>query len=166
MGKVIRIFLILVVIAAAFVGITYREKLVFFERTPPRITLDNVPKTIGIQPVTAIIDAHDDGAGIDQVIVRLGKEEILNTSFKEWKNGHVTVPLELNGKVLGIKEGGKVDITVRVFDKSFFSNGSELSFEVTGDFIRPRAEVVSIQHNGFAGGSLLVFYKHLSPDII
>lgn len=166
MKKLLIAILVLILGTGIFLYIKFKEYLVFFEREAPIVTVIDAPKALGTKPYTIKLEARDSGAGLDQVVVRLDRAELLSKQYPTWGTTSDTLSLPVDGKALGLKEGGSLELSIKVFDKSFFSNGSEQSLRLTADYMRPRLEVLSIQHNGFVGGSLMVFYQLNSDDIV
>lgn len=160
-----KILLSLLVVVSSLYALFGKQALYFFERTSPSVSIISAPKGIGAGNYTLEFTAEDAGAGLDEVIVRMGNKEIIKKKYEEGiKKDKLKV--NIDGKSLGLKDGEKIEFSIRVFDKSFFSNGFEVNPKFNVDLIKPRVEVLSVQHNGFVGGALMVFYKHLSDDII
>lgn len=166
MKKILLALVILLIGTGIFLYIRYKEFLVFFEREAPTVLVTNAPKAIGARPYELKLEAKDIGAGLDQVVVRLDRTELLSKQYPTWGTNSDLLTLPIEGKALGLKEGSSLDLSIKAFDKSFFSNGSEQTLRLTADYMRPRLEVLSIQHNGFVGGSLMVFYQLNSDDVV
>lgn len=166
MKKILLAVFIVLIGTGIFLYIRYKEFLVFFEREAPTVLVTNAPKAIGSRPYELKLEAKDIGAGLDQVVVRLDRAELLSKQYPSWGTNTDLLTLPIDGKALGLKEGGTLELIIKAFDKSFFSNGSEQTVKLTADYMRPRLEVLSIQHNGFVGGSLMVFYQLNSDDIV
>jgi len=153
------VFLIACLIPLALVGWTelYRS---FLEREAPRITLLDTPRGIGLAPVSLRIRFSDDLSGLDEIVVR-AKQRGRSTEILRRKLGGAAkeeVTLEFNSRESGFEEGS-VELEIRAFDRSIWSNAAEKSVVLPVDFRRPRLEVISTQHNARRGGSQLIVYE-------
>lgn len=138
----------------------------FLEREKPTIEVVDAPRGIGVAPVTVTILLADAAAGLDEVVVRTRQRrqvrEVLRRPLGGQKRAEVAI--EFPGDKSGFDEGA-VEVEVRAFDRSFWSNQSELTFTLNVDYRRPRLEIVTTQHNARAGGSQLVFYKAYDENV-
>ena len=136
----------------------------FYESRSPEIAWETKPKGLGGDPVTIKLDVSDSGAGLDEVVVRLIQkeqpQELVRKSYRDSAADHDEIPITLDGKALGLKEG-QAQLTASVFDKSIWSNGAHAELPLIVDFSKPRVEVLTPQQNANLGGVELVFYKVL-----
>lgn len=132
----------------------------FLERAKPLIEIAEAPRGIGVAPVALKIILSDVDAGLDEVVVRTRQKQQVREVLKRSLGGQkrAEVAIEFPGDKSGLQEGA-VSIEIRAFDRSFWSNQSELVVPLPIDYRRPRLEIVTTQHNARAGGSQLVFYK-------
>ncbi|MCB0317301.1 MAG: M23 family metallopeptidase [Bdellovibrionales bacterium] len=132
----------------------------FLETTSPVIELESFPRGVGVAPVSAHIKFSDFGSGLDEVIVRTRQRRKVNELLRKSLNGisKGEVIVEFPGKESGLEEG-TATLEIKVFDKSFWSNGAEKDLPLLVDYEKPRVEIISVQHNAHVGGSQLVFYK-------
>jgi murein DD-endopeptidase MepM/ murein hydrolase activator NlpD len=135
-----------------------------FDQNPPLIQFPQPLKGVGASPRTLKVSISDQEAGLDEVIVRVGRQEIFKKGYIERRKESDILEIPVDAKSLGLKEGS-FEVQVKVFDKSFFNNGSEQAHTILVDYIRPRVEGLTVQHNGFGGGALLTFYRILSDDV-
>lgn len=139
----------------------YRVALNFFEKNPPKISFVSPPPGVGFEPTSITIAVSDEGTGLDEVVVRSDQageiRELLRKRYPEALSKD-TIKVELEGKKLGLTEGD-FQIVVSAFDRSFWSNGDRQSVDLPVDYIKPRIEVISAQHNATVGGTELAFYR-------
>ncbi len=139
----------------------------FFELTPPSITALELPEGLGNKPATFKIRVTDGGAGVDEIVVRLKqKKGTPREIFKKVVGGvpEVDESIEIGGEGSGL-DHGVATVMVKAFDRSFWSNSAESSFDFKVDYRRPKAEVVSSMHNARLGGSQLAFYRAQDEDL-
>jgi murein DD-endopeptidase MepM/ murein hydrolase activator NlpD len=139
----------------------------FFEKTKPTITAKVQPKALGTQENVFTYALLDKGAGLDEVVVTLDqngvKKEVLKKKYDSiTKTDEVTFSIQQ--KAFQLKEGD-VRIDISVFDKSFWNNQEIASLILKSDFVKPRIEVLTVQHNGTVGGTLFTIYRLLGDDI-
>ncbi len=138
----------------------------FLERGRPTITLLENVRGIGVAPVSIKIQLSDEEAGLDEVVVRTRQKrqvkEILRRSLAGERLGEISI--DFHGDKSLFEEGG-ASLEIRAFDRSFWSNQSELVVPLKVDYRRPRVEVVSAQHNAREGGSQLVFYRAADENL-
>jgi hypothetical protein len=163
--KLILLGIIAGVIAAAYSGWSELYQR-FLENGAPIIKVVSPPPGFGLEPGELKIKISDDAAGIDEVIVRLEqggmREDLLRKTYdvKQLKD-MVVVPIDAKGKALN---EGSFRIHIIVFDKSFWSNSSKTVLEFPVDYIKPRIQVITQQHNAVSGGVELVFYRVLGEE--
>jgi len=149
----------------AFFGWTqlYSSK---FEPNPPEIVAIEIPRGIGLAPTTLKMDLRDNGAGLDEVVVRAKQRgrsrEILRQSLGGKKATRVAI--DFPGDKSDLEEGS-VELEVKAFDRSFWNNGATRSISLKVDFRRPRLEVLTTQHNARRGGSQLILYRAIDEDL-
>lgn len=140
----------------------------FFEKKPPVIAWLGEPKGLGGDPKQITLHVTDDGAGIDELVVRINQKnipkELLRKEFTE--RTHETGPLNfmINPKELSLREGRAI-ITASAFDKSLWSNGSVATLELPVSFIKPHVDILTPQQNATLGGSELVFFRFVGKDL-
>jgi len=140
----------------------------FFETTAPTVTPEGGIKAVGARPSTARLKVEDGGAGLDEVVVRIEQNGKVRDVAKHTLENNVyskVLEVPLDGKALDLREG-QATLHVVAFDRSFFSNGFQGSFPLKVDFVRPRVEVLTVQHNGTVGGALAVFYRVHGEDVV
>lgn len=161
---IVIILLICILLSASFCIFVYIRSgslsLSFFEKEPPFVT---APLSIGlgIETKDIQINIKDNGAGLDEVIVKLdvdGKIHEITKKRYPVKTPVDTFTISLNSKELGLKEG-KAILHISAFDRSFYVNGSEKEIPVVIKFNKPKGELLTPQHNVALGGVELVFYK-------
>lgn len=154
-------FILFAVVPLAYVG--WRELWVnLLEKQRPKITLENPPVGLGLEPLKFSFEVDDVGSGIDEVIVRgmQGSEvrEIFRRSYDGPKVNHEKFTIEISPEDHPFDEGD-LTLTIVTFDRSFWSNPSQISIDIVVDYASPEIEVVTTQHNAVLGGSQMVFYK-------
>lgn len=170
-GAVFSVFLlavagsILAVGTVAFSQLTHTNPLSasFLEDQPPRLEWSNAPRGLGAEPVTFAVSAHDEGAGLDEVVVRLTQNnrepiELARRTFKSAVVNSDNIELRIHPRELGLREGN-AELHVSAFDKSLWSNGAQASTIVEINYLKPQLSALTPQQNGVLGGSELVFYK-------
>lgn len=139
----------------------------YLETGDPTIELLGAPpRGIGRVPVTLKFRFTDRGSGLDQVVIR-AKQRRINRELVKRKYDGVEVAeeeIEFAGEQSGL-ESGQVDLEIRAFDRSLWSNRAERRTVLKVDFKLPQVEVVSTQHNGRRGGSQLVLYRAADDDL-
>lgn len=132
----------------------------FLENSAPGIEILEAPRGIGLIPGTLIIRATDVGAGLDAVVVRANQKGQFFDIHKESFNRALTAEFEVDlaSAAQKMKEG-VVDIEIKAFDKSFWSNTGTKTIAIPVDYRRPELKVLTIQHNIRRGGSQLVLYE-------
>ncbi len=161
------IFLISVVIPTTAVIANLYQK--FLENEPPTLTVIQAPSGLGIEKQKIIIDVGDRGAGLDEVIVRATARGVNRTIFQKRydllensKSDHIEIEISGNSKDRNKNSifpftTGKIE--VKVFDKSYWSNTTEASWDYLVDVTPPRVAAYTTQHNGTQGGVELVVYR-------
>lgn len=143
----------------------FRDTLRFFDQVAPTVELPGAPKAIGANPTTLKIHVADTGAGLDEVVVRMGQKELIRKAYSGTKSSSDVVELTLDAKTLGVR-ADHFSIDIKVFDKSFFQNEATTTASFQIDTIRPKVEVVTVQNNGSVGGVLMTFYRLRSDDVV
>lgn len=165
LGLLIFVVFVASLIPAAFLG--WKELYTeFLEKNPPKITVVEAPKGVGLAPTRMSIRFADDNSGIDEVIVRTiqgrTEREMVRKKFGGQQTAKITI--EFDGKSSGLEEGEAL-LEIRAFDRSIWSNAGEQTFRLAIDYRRPSLEVVTTQHNARQGGSQLVFYKVFEKNL-
>ncbi|MGA1192011.1 MAG: murein hydrolase activator EnvC family protein [Bdellovibrionota bacterium] len=168
MGGVIRPFLFLVSLVGIVGGVFYRGTLVnFLESEAPFIESVFIPEGIGVEGAEIILRVRDDGAGIDEIVVRAQQHgietELLRQSLGGVSEQEFRIPLDGEG---GRFREGKLDLLVRAFDRSFWSNGDEVELSLVVDYQTPKLEVITTQHNARVGGAQLLIYRASDGDLV
>lgn len=137
-----------------------------FEPNAPEITAFEIPRGIGLAPVTVKFDLRDPGAGLDEVVVRTRQrgrtKEVLRQALEGKPAARVSI--DFPGEKSDLEEG-VVELEIRAFDRSFWSNAATAQISLKVDFRRPRVEVLSAQHNVRQGGSQLILYRAIDEDL-
>jgi murein DD-endopeptidase MepM/ murein hydrolase activator NlpD len=140
----------------------------FLEKDPPEIVWLEEPVGIGADPLTLKARITDVGAGLDQIVVRISQKnqprELLEREVRDGDIHEQEIEVKLDPKALELREGN-AELQIVAFDRTLWSNGSDLPKTVQVDFLKPRIEVITPQQNAVAGGSELVFYKVLGRSI-
>ena len=164
--RVVVLVALLVVAPVAYFGWT-DVALNLLEKTNPTINVPNPP--VGLGEDTLIIKFHlaDEGAGLDEVIVRSEQDgEVKDLLKKDYHGERATddvVSLEIPGKKSGLREGS-ARLLITAFDRSFWSNRAQATLDLKVDYKRPEIEVVTTHHNAVVGGAELVFYRLVESD--
>ncbi len=140
----------------------YRSEDGLFERVPPVIKLqDNENfRGMGVEPYMLKLSLSDLGSGLDEVVIRLNqhRERIDLGKKKFFGERHGDFSLEIGGPDYFGEEGdGKIEI--KLWDKSFWSNSTDLILPIKIDSTFPRVSILTSQHNGQQGGAQLAFYR-------
>lgn len=134
----------------------------FFEDVPPALSWHEVPRGLGAEPVVIALNAGDNGAGLDEVVVRVVQnnlpKELARKKFGASKVLNETVEVAVNPKALELKEGN-AELQVLAFDKALWNNGARLSAVVEVNYLKPQITPLTPQQNGVLGGTEMVFYK-------
>jgi murein DD-endopeptidase MepM/ murein hydrolase activator NlpD len=149
-----------------FIQISHTNPLTpfFLETTPPSITWIQEPVGFGADPATVSFEVLDEGAGLDEIIVRLAQnnapkaKQLKRITIDQTGVSSQRVDFTIDPKALLLREG-KAEITILAFDKSLWNNSSKIPKTVEVNFSKPHIEVVTPQQNGVIGGTELVFYK-------
>jgi murein DD-endopeptidase MepM/ murein hydrolase activator NlpD len=163
-------FLLLVMGTAILVPVAYigwgEIFLRFLETTGPTIEEIEMPRGVGVIPVTCRLRVTDTNSGLDEVVIRSTQKgetkEILRTKLQGRRIADVEV--QFDGENSKLVEG-EVELNVRAFDRSFWNNKGEKTYRLSVDYRKPRIEVVSAQHNARRGGSQLVFYRAIDQNM-
>lgn len=155
----------LIVAGGAYLSLrdTYRR---YAETQAPVIEIVEVPSGIGAGQARFRLRLSDDGAGLDEVVVRLKHKSASREVLRKTLGGGAEeeVEVKFSGQDLGLVEGS-VSIEIRAFDRSFWSNAAEQELKLKVDYRKPRLEVVSSQHNARRGGAQMIFYRAFDQDL-
>ncbi len=159
--RLLGLILLIALIPEAYKG--WKDLYVnILEREEPIISVEEMPAGIGLQPTKLKIIVRDKGAGLEEVVIRSEQRKevktLLRRSYSGQKKNEDLLEVEIPGKESGLKEGN-VEISVKAFDRSFWSNGTVENFSLGVDYKKPKIEVLSTQHNAVIGGAELVFYR-------
>lgn len=135
-------------------------KVHFVELHAPEIKVLQKPDGVTKEDARLRLALRDKGAGLDEVVVRYYQRGRGHELYRQELNGafetELNVPLEELQEKL---PQGKMDIEIRVFDKSFYSNRGQERLKLLLDNEAPQLKVISTQHNSHLGGSQVVFYR-------
>ena len=165
----LRLFLLLAVIGlivpVAYFGLAdlYQE---YVEISAPKIEVLELPRGIGIAPVTMQVRFSDSGAGLDEVIIRARQRNRTKELLRRKLKGahHFEEQITFAGTKSNFQEG-VVDIEIIAFDRAFWSNRGESLIQLPVDYHKPKIEVLTTQHNARHGGSQLIFYRAFDEEI-
>lgn len=138
----------------------------FLEPNPPEIIAEVIPRGIGIVPVSFRIRCIDDQSGLDEVVVRIRQRSMVKEIARQPAKGAREVELgrELSGSDLSLQEG-EATLEIKAFDRSFWNNSAELSYQLKVDYRKPKLELISTQHNAVEGGSQLIVYRAIDENL-
>lgn len=135
-------------------------KVNFVEEHAPTIAVLSKPDGLTEGASDLRLALADKGAGLDEIVVRYYRRgrghELFRQSLAGAHQTELVIPLTSLEQDL---PEGKLDLEIRVFDKSFYSNRAQERLKILLDSEKPFLEVVSTQHNSHFGGSQLVFYR-------
>jgi len=163
-------FLLFVLVAAALGTVAlagWKEAFSkYLETEAPLISVVDMPRGIGLTPVSMKFELRDGGAGLDEVVVRTHQKGITKEILRRRLHGQFSalVNIEFPGARSDLEEG-IADIDVKAFDRSFWSNSGQKIFPIKIDYRRPKLEVLTSQHNARHGGSQLIFYRAIDEDL-
>jgi murein DD-endopeptidase MepM/ murein hydrolase activator NlpD len=157
-------FLFFILLVAALVPVAFAgwSELYagFLEHSEPQIEVLQFPRGVGLAPVSIKLRLTDQGAGLDEVVVRTTQKgnarEILRQSLGGQQATEITV--EFPGDKSALEEGA-AEFEVRAFDRSFWNNRAIKTFPLKVDYRRPKVEVLTGQHNARVGGAQLIIYR-------
>lgn len=138
----------------------------YLEPGRPAIEVVELPAGIGITPVSMKFQLTDPQAGLDEVVIRTRQKGITKERLRQGLGGkaRALVSLDFDGEHSGLDEG-IVELEVRVFDRSFWSNSRQETYSLRVDYHKPKIQVLSPQHNARLGGSQLIFYQASDDDL-
>ncbi len=136
------------------------------ETSAPEIRIRELPRGVGLTPISLEIEVTDDLSGLDEVVVRSRQNNQTKELLRQKLSGNNAAKLTVNfpGKESGLEEG-MAQIEIRAFDKSLWSNTGEKLINIPVDYRRPKLEIISTQHNAREGGSQLIFLKAFDEDL-
>jgi hypothetical protein len=140
----------------------------FFENEAPVITIEIIPKGLGVTPQKVKLLVEDPLSGIELVRIRAEQSSLTLDLYSEYPALGVhkhEVEITLDAIASGFKKG-MVKITIEAFDRSLASNGARHSFEIPVRFDAPHIEIVSGQHNTNRTGMEFVLYRIKSDSVI
>jgi|GEM_PF-864380 len=138
----------------------------FLEPIAPTIAVEELPRGIGLAPVSLKLSIQDEGAGLDEIVVRVRQRDRTRELLRKSLNGrkHESLTLDFSGDP-SVLEEGLAELEIKAFDRALWSNSGSLDIPLKVDYRRPRIEVLSTQHNARQGGSQLVFYRASDDNI-
>lgn len=138
----------------------------FLERGLPVIKIRDLPRGIGILPVSLKLSLIDSGTGLDEVVVRTEQKHKIREIYRQSLGGEIRANIEVQFPGINSKlEEGPAAIEIKAFDRSFWSNVTTKRIELYVDYHKPKIEVLTTQHNARQGGSQLVIYKAFDEDL-
>jgi len=170
-GRKILLFIILLIITAGFLTLTW-----LYEKKTPEIIMSRTLDFIGTK-TTIDLQVSDEGSGLKMAMVTLNqrsKTELLARKtfprYNPFKDGNVTLPESLKAtiepKKIGMLDGdAELVVTVRDYSwRSFFSgNETILTLPVTIDTRKPGVIIKHSQRYIRPGGSGIVIYDVTEP---
>ncbi|MCB0310178.1 MAG: M23 family metallopeptidase [Bdellovibrionales bacterium] len=155
---VVFLFFVAMLVPVAIAG--WSRIAPFLEYNSPQITVTEMLRGIGRTPVSMRIELRDDGAGLDEVVIRTQQRGTPRLLLRKNLNGEKRkqVSIEFLGDKSDLEEGTAF-LEIRAFDRSFWSNRAEVSIPLEVDYRKPKIEVITTQHNAAQGGSQLIFYR-------
>ncbi|MDR2337577.1 MAG: M23 family metallopeptidase [Deltaproteobacteria bacterium] len=168
------IFTLFIIIPALVISLRIYKK--YLENDAPTLKIIQAPAGFGLAKSKIILEVSDKGAGLDEVVIRATERgvnrTILNKRYEFKQDVYQDrIEVELSGKskdkdknsIFPFKTG---KIEVKVFDKSFWSNSAEASWEYLVDVTAPRIAAYTTQHNGTQGGSELIVYRVEDKNLV
>lgn len=141
------------------------------ERDVPRITWITKPEYIGYKPYKLSFTAEDTGSGVSSVIVTAsgaGADNKLIShqiySEKERFDSR-TLSFVVDPKEFAVTEG-KLNLDIAIVDSSLWKNVAHAQAELIIDRELPSLEVTSKHHYGTIGGTVVVWYRVHSDDVV
>ena len=135
-----------VLVAGVTLGLQHSRSLFraisggLIERDHREIEVVKPPPGIGLRPVEISVRLQDQGAGIDEVIIRAEqgskRHEILRKKYPQPLKD-TTESFVVNGKEQKFSEG-QVLFTITAFDRSFWINSNSKSVTFTVDYHIPK----------------------------
>lgn len=135
--------------------------MVFFEQSPPEIEIVQKSIAIGHDAEKLVFRVKDSGTGLDEIQIRAIQS---GRRYQIYRLSHFpdkkisTTEILLESKKIGLF-GGKFELHILAFDRSFWSNKAEARWTAEIDLTPPRIELVTVETNTKRGGTGLVFYK-------
>lgn len=164
-GAIGMIFLSVTIVAVALGSVYlgwYELDGGVLERVPPKVRIIESSKIggVGLQPREVTVELADSGMGLDELIVRSEQHrerlELIKHKFNGEKES--VFKFSLGGPDIPYDEG-ELNLEIRVWDNSFWSNSDEARITLQVDKRNPKLTPLTSQHNGQEGGTQLVFYK-------
>ena len=143
-------------VVIAYWRIFYRSVL---EVGSPELEVGGIQRGFGLAPRKLTFTLSDDGAGLDEIVVRVSQRSYVKEVLRQKLDGkaQAVVNLDFDAKAFKLNEG-RAKILVRVFDRAIWSNSGEAEFEPRIEYRPPQIRAVSAQHNARHGGSQLILY--------
>jgi murein DD-endopeptidase MepM/ murein hydrolase activator NlpD len=166
MNFLIKLLLAILIVAGCFLSgfIYYRigtVSLNFFEKNQPSITTDKQITGIGLETAKLSFNLEDQQSGLDLVQIKIeqdGKSTLIAKETFPQKTYSYSLPIELNAKNLGLKEGSAI-IKASLFDRSFSVNSNSIEIPIKVRYGKPKIFSLTPQQNIAIGGMELVFYR-------
>ncbi len=159
--------LLIAIVLPAIVYLAIHLYSSVLENTPPIINEIQIARGIGFAPVRYTFEVEDKHSGLDEVIVRLRQREKTHIILKQKLNGEKKKTINIDFPIEKINlRNGSIELQIRTFDKSFFNNKNEKSYELIVDTEYPHLKTLTTQHNFNSGGSQLISYEAYDENLI
>lgn len=156
---------IVAILAGIYLSLSGKERYAvyvnFFEKTPPTLEQISIPPGVGLAGGVVKLRLEDTGTGLDEVIIRSDQDgEIKELLRKRYSTPQFSdlITVEIPGREGGLLEG-MFDLNIAIFDRAFWSNAYRAEIPLQVSFVKPKLEVLSVQHNAVVGGAELCFYR-------
>ena len=141
----LRLFILIVsigVLVPVGYGFAARFYRTYGEFSAPQIEVVELPRGIGIAPVTLSLRVNDVGAGLDEVIVRARQRGRVRELLRRKLGGASSFAekIDFQGTKSNFSEG-VVDFEIVAFDRSFWSNRGEKAVQMRVDYHKPKVEL-------------------------
>jgi murein DD-endopeptidase MepM/ murein hydrolase activator NlpD len=165
--RVLIVLITAIAIPFAVVGwlVVYRSHLEF---TRPSIVLSEVPRGIGLAPVSLKLEITDSGTGLSDVQVRVKQrawsKDLVRRALTGQREFRIEIPLD--GKELELDELKKVvEVEIRAVDASLWGNTAQVTMPLSVDFRKPKVELLTPLRAMRPGDSQLLFYRALDENL-
>lgn len=140
---------------------------VTLEKNPPKVTIIDQPRGIGVTPVRLIGKIEDSGAGLAQVSAELfqGNQRIALLSEVKNKDKSFDFDIPLDSAELPIKSG-QASVVITAVDASKFSNQQRLTIPLLVDRKKPEIKLLLPALNRRVGEAELCFVRIQDENIL
>lgn len=162
--KIFKLILLISLLALSLSGLFFLYNRLtgsFIEKSPPLIKAVSMPRGLGLLPAKISLEVSDRGAGLSGVSVKIKSRGKVKELMKQTFQGEplAEIDLELSTQKLPELLNGQIELVVRAFDRSYFSNTSEEAFPLLVDLKKPTLEVLTAQHNVYQGNIELAVWQ-------